>query len=178
MLCGLVAITPSAGWVDGTGAIFVGLISATLVWVAWNHLSKVRPFSKVDDALGVVYTHGFAGLIGGLLVGFLADPAMTEYGVKGAHYKGPGGFQVDGWFYGHSFHQLWEQFIAALWIIGWTAFGTAVIFYLVKFLLGGLRESEEVLAIGDIAIHEEEAFPDPTFGESLTTPSHSHDDNV
>jgi hypothetical protein len=38
---------------------------------------------------------------------------MTEYGVKGKHYKGPGGFSVDGWFYGHSFHQLWEQFLAA-----------------------------------------------------------------
>jgi Amt family ammonium transporter len=117
-------------------------------------------------------------LIGGLLVGFLADPAMTEYGVKGTHFKGLGGFSVDGWFYGHSFHQLWEQFIAALWIIGWTAVGTAAIFYFVKFVLGGLRESDEVLALGDIAIHEEEAFPDPTFGESLTTPSHTHDDNV
>jgi Amt family ammonium transporter len=178
MLCGLVAITPSAGWVDGTGAICVGFISSFLVWFAWNYLSKVRPFSKVDDALGVVYTHGFAGLIGGLLVGFLADPAMTEYGVKGAHYKGPGGFAVDGWFYGHSFHQLWEQFLAALWIIGWTATATTIIFFLVKFVLGGLRESDEVLALGDIAIHDEEAFPDPTFGESITTPSHTHDDNV
>jgi Amt family ammonium transporter len=178
MLCGLVAITPSAGWVDGTGAIFVGLISASLVWVCWNFLSKVRPFSKVDDALGVVYTHGFAGLIGGLLVGVLADPAMTEYGVAGAKFKGAGGFDVQGWMYGHSFHQLWEQFIAACWIICWTAFGTALIFYLVKFLLGGLREPDDVLAIGDIAIHEEEAFPDPTFGESLETPSHSHADNI
>jgi hypothetical protein len=48
----------------------------------------------------------------------------------------------------------------------------------VKFLLGGLREDEEVLAIGDISIHEEEAFPEPTFGEPLTTPSHTHRDNI
>ena len=68
----------------------VGLISSTIVWFAWNFLSKVRPFSKVDDALGVVYTHGIAGLVGGLLVGILADPGMTEYGVAGAHYKGAG----------------------------------------------------------------------------------------
>ena len=178
MLCGLVAITPSAGWVNGAGAIYVGLISATIVWFAWNFLSKVRPFSKVDDALGVVYTHGIAGLVGGLLVGILADPGMTEYGVAGAHYKGAGGFSVGGWFYTHSFHQLWEQFLAALWIIGWTAFGTTVIFYFVKWVLGGLRESDEVLAIGDIAIHEEEAFPEPTFGEPVGTPSHMHSDNV
>jgi len=57
MICGLVAITPCAGWVNGTGALIVGLISSSVVWVAWNYLSKCRPFSKVDDALGVVYTH-------------------------------------------------------------------------------------------------------------------------
>jgi hypothetical protein len=52
-----------------------------------------------------------------------------------------------------------------------------VIFYLVKFLVGGLRESDETLAIGDLAIHDEEAFPDPTFGEPVLTPSHTHSDN-
>jgi Amt family ammonium transporter len=178
MLCGLVAITPSAGWVNGTGAIIVGLTSSTIVWFAWNFLSRVRPFSKVDDAMGVVYTHGFAGLVGGLLVGLLADPGMTMYGVTGAHYKGPGGFSVGGWFFTHSFHQLWEQFLAASWIILYTAVGTAVIFYIVKLVLGGLREDEETLRIGDIAIHEEEAFPEPTFGEPIGSPSHLHPDNV
>ena len=178
MLCGLVAITPSAGWVNGTGAIIVGLVASTVVWFAWNYLSRVRPFSKVDDALGVVYTHGFAGLVGGLLVGLIADPRMTEYGIAGANYKGSGGFAVGGWFFTHSFHQLWEQFLAAVWIIGYTAVGTAVIFYLVKFVLGGLRESDEVLAIGDLAIHDEEAFPEPTFGEPVGSPSHLHPDNV
>ena len=178
MLCGLVAITPSAGWVNGTGAIIVGLVSSSIVWVAWNYLSKVRPFSKVDDAMGVVYTHGIAGLVGGLLVGILADPGMVQYGVTGSHYKGAGSFSVGGWFYTHSFHQLWEQFLAALWIIGYTAVGTAVVFYIVKFVVGGLRESEETLRIGDIAIHDEEAFPEPTFGEPVGTPSHLHSDNI
>ncbi len=178
MLCGLVAITPSAGWVNGTGAIFVGLIAATVVWFAWNFLSRVRPFSKVDDAMGVVYTHGIAGLVGGLLVGILADPGMVQYGVTGAHFKGACSFSVGGWFYTHSFHQLWEQFLAALWIIGWTAVGTTIVFTVVKYLVGGLRETDEVLSVGDVAIHEEEAFPEPTFGEPLMTPSHIHPDNV
>ena len=178
MICGLVAITPSAGWVNGVGAICVGVIASSVVWIAWTYISKLRPFSKVDDALGVVYTHGFAGLTGGLLVGILADPNMVEYGVKGANYKGVGNIHVAGWFYGHSFHQLWEQFLAAVWIICWTAFGTFVVFTVVKFLVGGLREDDETLREGDIAIHEEEAFPEPTFGEPVLTPSHTHPDNV
>ena len=79
MICGLVGITPCAGWVNGWGALAVGTICTAVVWVAWNYLSKVRPFSKVDDALGVVYTHGMAGLLGGLLLGVFADPNMLEY---------------------------------------------------------------------------------------------------
>ena len=75
---------------NGTGAILVGLDRLVIVWFAWNYLSKVRPFSKVDDALGVVYTHGFAGLTGGLLVGILADPHMIEYGVAGNVLRGRG----------------------------------------------------------------------------------------
>ena len=40
----------------------------------------MRPFSKVDDALGVVYTHGMAGFLGGMLLGIFGDPNMIEYG--------------------------------------------------------------------------------------------------
>jgi Amt family ammonium transporter len=169
MICGLVAITPSAGWVNGLGAVLVGLIASFIVWIAWTYISRLRPFSKVDDALGVVYTHGFAGLTGGLLVGILADPKMIEYGIKGAHYAGAGGFSVGGWFYnGHSWHQFWEQFLAASWIIVYTSIMTAIIFYLVKFVLRGLREKDEVLEVGDLAIHDEEAFPVETFAERVT----------
>lgn len=176
MLCGLVAITPSAGWVNGVGALIVGFTASFIVWFAWNFLSKVKPFSKVDDAFGVVYTHGIAGLVGGLLVGLIADPHMTMFGVTGKNFNGAGSFSVGGFFYTHSWHQFWEQFLAASWVIGFTAVGTAVIFYLVKLTVG-LREDDETLRIGDLAIHEEEAFPDPTFGEPVNSPSHLHADN-
>jgi Amt family ammonium transporter len=139
--------------------------------VAWNYLSKVRPFSKVDDALGVVYTHGMAGLLGGLLVGILADPGMVEYGVKGKNFAGTGAFVVEGWFYGHSFHQLWEQFLAACWIIGYTTVATFILIYVTKFICRGLREKDESLEIGDVAIHEEEAYPQETFAERVSAMS-------
>ena len=61
MIVGLVAITPGAGFVNGWGAIIIGVIASTLVYFALNYLSRVRPFRNVDDTLGVVYTHGFAG---------------------------------------------------------------------------------------------------------------------
>jgi len=160
MICGLVAITPSAGWVDGYGAILVGVIASTIVWVCFNYLPKVRPFSRVDDALGVVYTHGFAGLVGGLLVGFLADPGMIEYGVKGSNFAGRGAFSLNGFFYTGSLHQEWEQLLAAVWIIGFTAVMTFVLLQVVRIVCRGLREKDEVLEIGDLAIHGEVAYPE------------------
>ena len=135
--------------------------------MAWNYLPKIRPFSKVDDALGVVYTHGMAGLLGGLLVGGLADPGRIEYGVTGKNFGGTGAFSVGGWFYTHSFHQLWEQFLAAVWVICWSAAVTAILLMIVKFVCRGLREKDEVLEIGDLAFHDEEAYPQETFAERV-----------
>jgi ammonium transporter, Amt family len=167
MICGLVGITPSAGWVNGLGAIVVGLTCSGLVWLAWHHLSRVPPFSKVDDALGVVYTHGIAGLVGGLLVGVLADPGMIQYISSTKHPGGPGSFGVGGVLYTGSFHQFWEQFLAASWIIVFTAVATFLILQVVKVLARGLREPDELLLVGDLAIHDEEALPRETFAERV-----------
>ena len=62
----------------------------------------MRPFRNVDDTLGVIYTHGFAGVIGGLLVGVLADSSMEVVP----------GFSVTG-----SLHLLKWQAFTALWVI-------------------------------------------------------------
>jgi len=154
LICGLVGITPAAGYVNGVGAIVIGLVCSSVVWVAWYTLPKyVWPFNKVDDALGVVYTHGIAGLFGGLLVGLLADPKMIEYIGLGKNPSISGA----GLFYGHP-KQLAIQAGAALTIIIWDS---AVTFVLLKGigLFIKLRIPDEDLEIGDIAVHGEEAYP-------------------
>ncbi len=178
MICGLVGITPCAGWVNGQGAIAVGAICTIVVWVCWNFLSKVRPFSKVDDALGVIYTHGIAGFFGGMLLGIFGDPGMIEYGCgrldasgqltytsNAAYTSAHGGctpFSVSGWAYTGSAHQLGVQFRAAIWVIFWSALVTFILMKLIGLVLGGARYKDEVLEIGDLAIHGEEAFPEET----------------
>src|SRR2546421_11743545 len=91
MITGLVASTPAAGYVNGFGAIAMGIIASTIVYFALNYLSRLRPFRKVDDTLGVIYTHGFAGLAGGLLVGIFADPHMALFYTTGKHGLSTGG---------------------------------------------------------------------------------------
>ena len=156
MICGLVGITPAAGYVNGFGAIVIGLVCSAIVWVAWYYLPKyVWPFNKVDDALGVVYTHGFAGLFGGLLTGLLADPNMIVYLGLG---KNPS-ISGTGLFYGHG-KQLALQAGAALTIIVWDAVVTFVILMVIKHVFRmKLRLPDEVLEIGDVAVHGEEAYP-------------------
>jgi Amt family ammonium transporter len=185
MICGLVAITPCAGWVSGEGAIAVGGIATVIVWFAWNYLSKVRPFSKVDDALGVVYTHGIAGLFGGLLLGVFGNPNMIEYGCGHLDssgqvvnttintYSSAGGacvpFSVNGLAYGGSAHQLWEQARAAAWVLVWSAVVTFILMKLIGLVLRGARYKDEILEVGDLAIHGEEAFPEETLAARVGT---------
>jgi ammonium transporter, Amt family len=154
MICGLVGITPAAGYVNGYGAIIIGVVDSAIVWVAWSYLPKhVWPFNKVDDALGVVYTHGIAGLFGGLMVGLLADPKMIEYLGIGKNPSVSGA----GLFYGHP-KELAIQAGAALTIIIWDALVTFLILRGIGLFMK-LRMPDSELEIGDVAVHGEEVYP-------------------
>src|SRR3984893_16302054 len=74
MIVGLVGITPAAGFVNSFGAMIIGVVASSLVWMSWNWLGRTKPFKKVDDTLGVIHTHGVAGLVGGLIGGAVAAP--------------------------------------------------------------------------------------------------------
>jgi ammonium transporter, Amt family len=156
MIVGLVGITPAAGYVNGLGAMVIGLVGSAIVWTAWNYLSKVPPFSRVDDALGVVYTHGIAGLAGGLMVGFLADPHMIVYVGLGKNAS----ITTSGLFYGHP-KQLLIQAGAALTIIVWDALVTFLLLRGIGLFMK-LRMTDEELEAGDVAAHEEEVYPSET----------------
>lgn len=103
MITGLVAITPAAGYINSFGAIIIGVVASTLVWLSWNYLGRTRLFKKVDDTLGVVHTHGVAGLTGGLLVGVLADPHIFVYLGNGSDVAD---FVTSGWLWGHHPRQI------------------------------------------------------------------------
>jgi len=155
-ITGLVAITPAAGYVNGWGAIAIGAIAATIVYFALNYLSRLRPFRNVDDTLGVIYTHGFAGLAGGLLVGIFADPNMALFYKTGPHGLTAGG-SVAGLIHGNATLLKW-QFLAALFVICWTTLVTFILLKLVGVFVP-LRMSEKNMEIGDVAEHGHEVYP-------------------
>ncbi len=170
MIVGLVAITPAAGYVNGWGAIALGVIASTIVYFALNYMSRLRPFRNVDDTLGVVYTHGVAGLAGGLLVGIFADPQMALFYKTSKHgLIASGG--VAGAIHGNWTLLKW-QLLAALFVIGWTALVTFVLLKLVGLFIP-LRMSTKNMEIGDVAEHGHEVYPSdvPSLGYTSGVPA-------
>jgi len=182
MICGLVGITPAAGYVNGLGAIVIGVFTSAVVWALFGYLPrKVWPFNKVDDALGVVYTHGFAGLCGGLLVGLFADPNMIVYLGLGKQAN----VTTAGAFYGHPKQLLWQAG-AALTVIIWDGLVTFLILRGIGLFMK-LRMPDAELVAGDIAVHGEVAYPneepdvEPAFGDIPGEPvpePHRHHEKV
>jgi Amt family ammonium transporter len=157
MITGLVAITPAAGYVNGWGALVMGVIASTIVYFALNYLSRTAPFRRVDDTLGVIYTHGFAGLAGGLLTGIFANSAMGA---------------APGLISGDKAHLLGWQALTALWVIVFTAVATFIILKLVGLVVP-LRMKEADMEQGDIAVHGHEVYPSdvPSLGYPSGTPA-------
>jgi Amt family ammonium transporter len=137
--------------------MFMGIIASSVVWFAWTY---IQPFTlkKVDDAMGVVFTHGLAGLTGGLLVGIFADPTIIQYASTGTSKTGLTPISFTGWLYGNR-HQFFLQLFAALTIIIYDAIATFIILMVLKVIFRGLRMPDDELEIGDLAVHGEEAYP-------------------
>src|SRR2546423_4933647 len=73
-LAGLVAITCPCYWVDPVGAFFIGLIGAGAMIIGL----EVLEFMRVDDPIGAVPVHMFAGMAGTMSLGLFG---AAKYGV-------------------------------------------------------------------------------------------------
>jgi Amt family ammonium transporter len=140
IVAGLVAITPSCSSVNVVGALVIGVVAGVLCALAVGLKFKLG----FDDSLDVVGVHLVGGIVGTLLVGLVAAPET--------------GAGVAGLFYGGGVDQLWRQAVGAGAVLLYSAIGTAVVAYIVKFTVG-LRLDDEEEANGiDEAEHAETAY--------------------
>lgn len=140
LIAGLVSITPAAGAVSPLGALVVGFIPGVVCFFA---ISLKHRFGY-DDALDVVGIHLIGGLIGTLLVGFLADPAAPNGGT--------------GLFYGGGLDLLGRQALAAAVVIVYCFVVSFVIATVLSRTIG-IRVDEQAEIEGiDIAMHGETAY--------------------
>jgi Amt family ammonium transporter len=147
MIAGLVAITPAAGFVNGFGAIIIGLLAGSIPWLTMRYLPRINFFGRIDDTLGVLHTHMVPGALGGLMVGLIADPGMILYPGTG---KTPS-IAVTGLIYGNP-KQLWVQALALAFVIVYDAIATFIVLKVVSFIVP-LRMPQEHLESGDELVH-------------------------
>lgn len=139
-----------AGLVQTWAAIVMGVLSGSVPWFTMMILHKKSALlQKVDDTLAVFHTHAVAGLLGGILTGLLAEPALCRLVLPVPNTKGT--------VYGGGAVQLGKQLVGALFVIGWNLVATtAILLAIGRFT--PLRMPDEQLMIGDDAAHGEEAY--------------------
>ncbi len=154
ILAGLVAITAGTATVDPWAAVVIGGIGALVMYYGVQMLDGVF---RIDDPVGAVSVHAFAGIWGVIAVGLFS----SEAGMTAAGYANP---QHYGLFLGGGGEQLLMQLIGIAAIVGWTAATAGILFLAIRFTIG-LRVSEEEEMRGlDLIEHGIDAYPD--FGPS------------
>ena len=138
VVAGLVAITPAAGTVGPMGALVIGLVSGVVCYFCATRLKRALGYDDSLDAFGV---HGVGGIVGAILTGAFAAPALGGFGeVQDIAL------------------QLWIQTKGVLVTVAYTAVVTYVILKVVDWTMG-LRVSEEDESVGlDLAQHNERGY--------------------
>ena len=147
-VAGLVAVTPACGFIGPMGAIVLGLMAGFVC--LWG-VSGLKKMLGADDSLDVFGVHGVGGMLGALMTGVLASPALGGQGIYDyVAGKVSPDYSIGG--------QVWIQLQGVLTTIVWSGV-VAFIAYKIVDMVVGLRVSEEEEREGlDIRSHGESAY--------------------
>jgi len=155
-LAGLVAITAGCVFVYPWAALFIGAIAGAVVVGAVRFFDRL----KIDDPVGAISVHGVCGLLGTLLVGVFAAPALVERAALG----GSGGL-----WYGEGFTQLGRQALGSGANLVWVMATAFILFSVIKKVMGLRVTDEEQLAGLDVAEHGAPGYGEMVFGAATHT---------
>jgi len=156
VVAGLVAITPSCSSVNPIGAIVIGLLAGAVCALAVGLKFRLG----FDDSLDVVGVHLVGGVLGTVMVGFLATA------------DAPAG--VDGLFYGGGVDQLWRQVVGALSVLVFSFVVTYVLGTVLQRTIGFRLDEEDEVAGIDSFEHAETAYDLVALGGSGFRPGAAH----
>jgi Amt family ammonium transporter len=146
-LAGLVAITASCAFVAPWAAVVIGTVAGLIIYFSMKFFEK----HKIDDPIFALSVHGIAGIWGTLSTGFFATPELAELNGKGGA----------GLFYGGGFTQLGIQLLGIVAVATFAFVVSYLLLLITKFLVGGLRVSEEEEIIGlDLSEHGSYGYPE------------------
>ena len=145
---GLVAITPGAGFVGPMGALVMGLLAGVVC--LWG-VTGLKRLLGADDSLDVFGVHGVGGILGALLTGVFASPALGGQGIWDyiANKASPD-YSIAG--------QVWVQAQAVGITIVWSAVVAFIAFKLVDVAIGLRVPADQEREGLDITSHGESAY--------------------
>jgi Amt family ammonium transporter len=146
---GLVAITPACGFVGPMGGLVIGLLAGLICLWGVNGLKRLL---GADDALDVFGVHGVGGILGALLTGVFASPALGGQGIFDyvSNKMSAETYSI--------IAQVKIQAAAISVTIVWSAIVSLIAYKLVDLVIG-LRVPEEEEREGlDITSHGESAY--------------------
>ena len=153
VVAGLVAITPACATVSALGALVVGVLAGAGCALAVGLKYRLG----FDDSLDVVGVHLVGGLIGTLLIGFLADATNSPTAAAGLTHN-------DGLLFGGGFEQLGAQTVGALAVLVYSFVMTSIIGWVLHKTIGfTVHQDDEVNGI-DLLEHAETAYELSSFG--------------
>lgn len=140
MVAGLATITPASGFVGPVGALIIGFVAGIVCqWMT----TWVKQTVKIDDSLDVFAVHGVGGILGTLMLSFLALESFQGLGL--AEGMGVG-------------DHLWVQTVGVVSVAVWSAVASFIIIKLASAIFG-LRVSDEDEIEGlDITAHGERSY--------------------
>lgn len=143
-LAGLVAITAGCAVVSPASALIIGAFGGVSMIAGMKLLEQY----EIDDPVGAIPVHGFAGVWGTLAVGLFAQAPYAN------------GTGITGIFFGGSATQLLVQLLGTVAVFAWTVGATYLVFKGIQ-VFHGLRVSpgEELNGL-DKNEHGMRAYPD------------------
>jgi Amt family ammonium transporter len=140
MVSGLATVTPASGFIGIPGGLILGFVGGVACYLA---VDLVRVRLKIDDSLDVFAVHGVGGILGSLLVAWLALPTFGGAGLTDGTTPS-------------------SQFMVQLWSVCITVLWTGIASYLILKLINmatSLRvdQQDEIEGL-DLSQHGERGY--------------------
>jgi len=140
MVAGLATITPASGFIGVPGGLILGLAGGVACYVA---VDLIRVRLKIDDSLDVFAVHGVGGILGSLLVAYLALPVFGGLGLADGVTAGS---------------QFMVQLASVAITVLWTGIASYVILTVIGAMIGLRVDQQDEIEGLDLSQHGERGY--------------------
>ncbi|MDA9564657.1 ammonium transporter [Alphaproteobacteria bacterium] len=140
MVAGLATVTPASGYIGIPGGLVLGFSGGLLCYLAVDY---IRGKLLIDDSLDVFAVHGVGGILGTLLVAFLATSTFSGLGLPEGQT---------------AMSQFVVQFKAVVLTVIWTSIFTYLILKVTSLIVPLRVDEQEEIEGLDLRSHGEKGY--------------------